>query len=246
MLRKKKVEGKRERTQSEVPCPVQNKAYSETFHLIDKGNGSEANYDMGGHSKTHNWAPKLTMRYFNMNLNNAMQVYKVLMAKHNAGRHVLTMPQCVSELAHTLMQRGEEMRVYPAVHPNHKRDLTNVDVFGCGRKRRADAKGSSSKAAEPAPKVIKKKLQHAKKKSPWRVHQSMAYECPKGKRYRCCYEDCPGRTEQANKRPFNTYMHCEECSAMGDDLKFFCNTMKNGKAYRCHTAYHNKYHNKKF
>ena len=250
MLRKKKVDGKRERAQSEVPCPVQTKAYSETFHLIDKGNGSEANYDMGGHSKTHNWAPKLTMRYFNMNLNNTMQVYKVLMAKHNPGRHVLTMPQCVNELAHTLMQRGEEMRVYPAVHPNHKRDLTYVDEFGCGRKRRADAKGSSSRAAQPAPKVVKRKLKHAKKMSPWRVHQSMAYEYPnpKGKRQRdrCCYEDCPGRREQAGKQAFFTLMHCEECSSMGDGIKFFCNTTKNGKAYHCHTAYHNKYHNKKF
>lgn len=83
---------------------------------------------MGGHSKTHNWAPKLTMGYFNMNLNNTMQVYKVLMAKHNPGKHVLTMSQCVSELAHTLMQRGDEMRTLSPEHPNHKRDLTNVDM----------------------------------------------------------------------------------------------------------------------
>ena len=221
--------------------------YSETFHLIDKGNSNEANYDMGGHSKTHNWAPKLTMRYFNMNLNNAMQVYKVLMAKHNPGKHVLTMPRCVNELAHTLMQRGEEMRVYPAVHPNHKRDLTNVDEFGCGRKRRADAKTSSSSAAEPAPKVIKKRLKHTKKKHPWRVHQSMAYIDPDGgTRHRCCYPDCPGRTEQKDKNPFYTYMRCEECSIECGCDKFFCNTIKKGKAYNCHTAYHNKYHKKKF
>ena len=243
MLRKKKVDGKRERAQSEVPCPVQTKAYSETFHLIDKGNGSEANYDMGGHSKTHNWAPKLTMRYFNMNLNNTMQVYKVLMAKHNPGRHLLTMPQCVNELAHTLMQRGEEMRSQAAEHPSHKRDLRNVDDFGCGRKRRSDAKGFASRADEPAPQVIKKKLKHAKKKQPWRVHQSMPYEDPKGKRHRCCYEDCPGRMECSSKRAFYTFMHCEECSSMGDGMQFFCNTLKNGKSYLCHTAYHKKYHN---
>ena len=31
-----------------VPVPLQQKAYLETFHKIDKGNGAEAKYDMGG------------------------------------------------------------------------------------------------------------------------------------------------------------------------------------------------------
>jgi len=37
MLRKMRVDGKRDRDKSEVPCPVQMKDYCETFHLIDKG-----------------------------------------------------------------------------------------------------------------------------------------------------------------------------------------------------------------
>jgi len=37
MLRKMRVDGKRDRDKSEVPCPVQMKDYYETFHLIDKG-----------------------------------------------------------------------------------------------------------------------------------------------------------------------------------------------------------------
>ena len=37
--RKRKVDGKRERAQTPVPCLEQNKDYSGTFHLIDKGNG---------------------------------------------------------------------------------------------------------------------------------------------------------------------------------------------------------------
>jgi hypothetical protein len=36
MLRKIRVDGKRDRDKSEVPCPVQMKDYCETFHLIDK------------------------------------------------------------------------------------------------------------------------------------------------------------------------------------------------------------------
>ena len=48
MLHKTRVDGKRDRAKSEVPCPVQMKAYCETFHLIDKGNGAEAHYSMGG------------------------------------------------------------------------------------------------------------------------------------------------------------------------------------------------------
>jgi len=49
MLRKmRNVDGKRDRDKSEVPCPVQMKDYCETYHLIDKENGAEAHYNMGG------------------------------------------------------------------------------------------------------------------------------------------------------------------------------------------------------
>jgi len=48
MLCKMRFEGERDRDKSELPCPVQMKDYCETFHLIDKGNGAEAHYDMGG------------------------------------------------------------------------------------------------------------------------------------------------------------------------------------------------------
>jgi hypothetical protein len=42
LRRKKKTDGVRDRAQSAVPCPIQNQYYSETFHLIDKGNANEA------------------------------------------------------------------------------------------------------------------------------------------------------------------------------------------------------------
>ena len=51
--RKKKVDGKRERAQTLVPCPQQNKDYSGTFHLIDKGDGAEANYNIPLESHSH-------------------------------------------------------------------------------------------------------------------------------------------------------------------------------------------------
>ena len=59
--RKRKVNGVRERAQTPVPCPKQNKDYSETFHLFDKGNGAESKYDIGLESHRHGWTPKLSM-----------------------------------------------------------------------------------------------------------------------------------------------------------------------------------------
>ena len=46
--KRKGDDGKRERESTEVSCPAQMKYYCKTFHLIDKGNGAEAPYDMGG------------------------------------------------------------------------------------------------------------------------------------------------------------------------------------------------------
>jgi len=49
VMRKKKGDnGRREIHQSPVSCPEQSKDYSETFNLIDKGNGEKAKFDMGG------------------------------------------------------------------------------------------------------------------------------------------------------------------------------------------------------
>ena len=48
MQKKRDSNGKRERTKTEMSCPAQTRDYCKTFHLIDKGNGAEANYDLGG------------------------------------------------------------------------------------------------------------------------------------------------------------------------------------------------------
>jgi hypothetical protein len=85
VLRKKRDEvGKRERHKMEVPCPAQTKDYCATFHLIDKGNGAEALYNLGGRSRVHNWSPKLVFRFFNMALNIAYKMYTALVAHARA------------------------------------------------------------------------------------------------------------------------------------------------------------------
>jgi hypothetical protein len=124
-----------------VSCPAQQKDYSETFHLIDKGNGKEKKYDMGGQSKGHNWAPKLLMRFWNFNLGNSHQMYEALCKEHTPFRKRMDMDECVNMLAHYLMQMGPSMRKQLAEHPKPTRDLTNIFDFGTGRKIRSDAKG---------------------------------------------------------------------------------------------------------
>jgi hypothetical protein len=122
VLCRHQVDGQPELTPTEVPCPEQQKDYCETFHLIDKGNGKESRYNMGGQSKGHNWAPKLTMRFFNFNLGNSHTMYKALTSEHTPDHHMLDMPECVVFLAHHLMQKGEPMRLQAAEHPKFSRD----------------------------------------------------------------------------------------------------------------------------
>jgi hypothetical protein len=91
VLHRCRVDGRHESTLTEVPCSEQQKDYCETFHLIDKGNGKESKYNMGvgGQSKGHNWAPKLTMRFFNFNLGNLHTMYKALTSQHTPDRHIV-------------------------------------------------------------------------------------------------------------------------------------------------------------
>jgi len=105
--------------QMPVPCPVQMKEYSETFHLRDKGNGKEEKYDMAGKSRKHKWSPKLVFRMFNMALNNAYIVYKELVGREGDGRDFLKVGNAVRELVHGLCQQGESIRKYVTTHRVH-------------------------------------------------------------------------------------------------------------------------------
>jgi hypothetical protein len=55
MRRKKRnpITKRREREFSDINCPDQQKTYCITYHLIDKGNGAEAKYDISTESHLH-------------------------------------------------------------------------------------------------------------------------------------------------------------------------------------------------
>ena len=101
--RKRRVQGTRERAQTPVPYPQHSFYYSEIFHLIDKGNGTEVKYDLAGQSKKHGWSPKLSLRLFNMNFDNAYRIYLTLMANYNPGRRPLSLSGGIKEAVHLLL-----------------------------------------------------------------------------------------------------------------------------------------------
>ena len=80
-----------------MSCPAQTRDYCETFHLIDKGNGAEANYDLGGKSSLHNWSPKLIFRLYSMSLNNSYKMYTTLGKQHTPERRFLDMGDAVRD-----------------------------------------------------------------------------------------------------------------------------------------------------
>lgn len=43
---------------------------------------------MGGQTKGHNWAPKLSMRYFNFGMGNAHTMYAALVKKYTPERRL--------------------------------------------------------------------------------------------------------------------------------------------------------------
>ena len=101
-----------------------------TFHLIDRGNGKEAKYDMARESKSHKWVPKLVFRMFNMVLNNTYVIYKELVSRDGGNpfresneRACLTMGKAVRELVHGLCQWGEPIQTRVVTHPVHWRDM---------------------------------------------------------------------------------------------------------------------------
>ena len=78
LQKKRDNRGKRERTKMKVPYPAQTWDYWDTFHLIYKENGAEANYDLGRKSHLHNWSPKSIFWLYNIALNNSYKMYKAL------------------------------------------------------------------------------------------------------------------------------------------------------------------------
>ena len=242
MRKKRDEDGNQERTRTEVPCPSQIKDYCETFHLIDKGNGAEANFDLGGKSQLHNWSPKLIFCLYNMALNNAYKMYTALHKRHNGGRRILDMGDAVRELTHDLCQRGPVIRKMKAEHPVWLRDMTRLFGWKSGRTIRSDAFGFIPHRARPillAPVGKRYSIwrHNCNRSSPWMMHQSEGVKV-KG---RCCWDDCPGkRTSKAIvPRSSDTHMRCEECSRKEGMNIYLCNSSK----WSCHRQYHLYHHN---
>ena len=107
---KRKQQGadrRREHYQTLVDIPLQTQDYCETYHLIDKGNGAEAKFDLGGESKMHGWSPELTERLYNMNLNNSYKIYCTLVANEEGQSYEPKgMRECIQATAHALLQQG--------------------------------------------------------------------------------------------------------------------------------------------
>ncbi|KAL7529127.1 hypothetical protein ACHAWF_002847 [Thalassiosira exigua] len=187
------------------------------FHspkILAAGNGAEKKYDLGGHSKTHNWTPKLVLRFVNMNFNNARKVYETLCKIHTPGKRRVDMPGGVAEVAHAHMQRGPSIFVFDS---------------GSGRKVRSDAQGTIARnhtvQRRNRPSA---RLAQMLRANPWRRHQSTA--CAKWGR--CSYAGCPGwqASNAKVKRSHDTFMTCEECSLEKGKTVYFCNNVQNGVA----------------
>ena len=198
----------------------------------------------------HGWLPKLSFRYFNMNMNNAYLFYKCLHNKHNEGRRKLTMKEAIQEAAHACLQKGEAMRKRTAQHPSPHRNLMNVfdTTF---RNIRSDAKGVVVNGGKKllvgsiARQQSKKKrtMEKNQKHYPWYHHQSTTHTFRK----ECRYKLCPGLNRTNNKRakPFESPMRCEECSINENCHMHFCNTTKKGVPITCHMNFHMmKHHNR--
>ena len=246
MRKNKGVDRRREFCQSPVPCPKQSKEYSDTFHLIYKGNGAETRFDLGGHSRTHNWCPKLVWHLFNMGENNAYQIYTTLVEKHTKGRRFLHVREDIQEITHSFCQHGAPMWSQKAEHPAHIRDLPNIFDSNTGRKLRSDAKGLVAGNGRQ-PRAATQRLSlllNQQKKAPWCIYQNLTYYL-KG---RCCKKGCPEVKASKVKvhHSYDTFMWCKECSANHGNDKFFCNNSKSKMPALCHGADHNKYHSKKY
>ncbi len=246
LQKKRDGEGKRKRTKSEVPCPAQIKDYCETFHLIDKGNGVEANHNLGGKSRLHNWLPKLIFRLFNMALNNAYKTYMALVKEHMPERRFLEMGNAVRELTHDLCQRGPAMQKLRAEHPSWTRDMRKLFGWITGQKVCSDAKGMMTVSLVMPPVQVPPDnytlLKNQRSRSPWRVHQIKVVM----KEGKCCWDNCLGKKLTTVKCPrsSNTHMRCKECSTyLGKDI-FLCNGFVNGAPVNCHRHYHIYLYNK--
>ena len=144
------------------------------------------------------------------------------------------------------------MRTRAPDHPSQVRDMVCVYDTGCGKRKRSDAKGVTTRSmTAPVVEYISTKLyklRNHQNKHPRRKHQFVHHK----ERDCCCWKLFPGIaksiTEGAKRsHPSTTAMHCEECSAHKGKTIYHCNSnKKKGGSIYCHIKYHNKIPCKKY
>ena len=96
--RKRNADGGRDRLSSAVKIPLQTKAYVSDFDKIDKRNLVDSKYDLKGHLKKHNWAPKLCNRFYNINSGCASKFYERLCVLYTPGNRIISPKQRMADL----------------------------------------------------------------------------------------------------------------------------------------------------
>ncbi|OEU11447.1 hypothetical protein FRACYDRAFT_245186 [Fragilariopsis cylindrus CCMP1102] len=262
MKRKKRNRStkRRDREFTDVDCPLQQKDYCETYHLIDKGNGAEAKYDLSTESHLHGWSPKLAARYFNMNINNAYKIHCYLFKKHHPTKVVMPLKECIHNLTHSLLQRGDTMRKRGSgAPPKATKDISTSSSVD-GRKVRSDSVRQpftsptttvTGTPQTPVSGLDRRTLQYRqvafkrrKEQQPGRSHMSIPVVVKNNTATSYCkYNKCPGKNTGAKrKRAYMSKYACEECGLEKGIDFWLCNSTKDVDGtlvvVDCHTAYH--------
>jgi hypothetical protein len=255
----------REREFSDVDCPTQQVSYCSTYHLIDKGNGAEAKYDISTESHLHGWGPKLAACCFNMNTNNAYKVYCCLYKMYHPGRDPMKLKDCINNLTHSLLQQGPTMRQRGVGAPPSATKNLETSCSGEGRSIRSNAKQqpcASSTAGTvlcatyntttprtPIASMSVRSLYYQqaaysrmKNGQPWRNHISVLV-IVSGSGRSCQWDKCPGiKIKNKIKGAYQSSYQCEQCTMeKGCDFWLCYSTKKvDGThiVFDCHTRYH--------
>jgi hypothetical protein len=201
-------------------------------------------------------------------INNAYKIFCFLYKKYHPANVVLELKDCVHNLTHSLLQRGDDMRKRKCGAPPSAMKDISTSSSKEGRKVRTDSiqqpfaspiaahgngavhAGNHQLIDYTSPQgrhhqqcaFSRRRLQQ-----PWRVHQSVPMLVRgldnKGSGPRCSYKKCPGFDQPSVRRvSFKTIYRCEECCMNNNTDLWLCHTTKklNGKqtVVSCHLKYH--------
>ena len=154
------------------------------------------------------------------------------------------MPPKISYISNPLFAHFQllwSMRSQKAEHRSCVKDISRMFNGKDGRNLRSDTKGRVSGHGRRKERTINAQwnsLRKRRKMNSWRTHQSIAC-LDRGK---CAYKGCHNLRHSTGKRKrsYDTYMKCEECSAIAQTNVYYCNNKKVGKIVNCHLSYHQK------